>query len=96
MGRTSTVYLLHFTEKVAGWAGHYLGSTANLEARLEEHRRGSGARLMEVCKERGIGFTLARTWAGGRTLERKLKRRKGGPRLCPICWTIAAFLEDRK
>jgi predicted GIY-YIG superfamily endonuclease len=84
MGRTSTVYLLHL-DRPLSHARHYLGSTADLEARLEEHRRGTGARLMEVCKERGIGFTLARTWAGGRTLERQLKQQKGGPRLCPIC-----------
>ena len=40
---------------------------------------------MEVIKEVGIGFVLARTWRGSRTLERLIKRRKGGPRLCPIC-----------
>jgi predicted GIY-YIG superfamily endonuclease len=84
MGRTSTVYLLCFSRPLAH-AHHYLGSTADLESRLEEHRKGSGARLMEVCKEQGIGFQLARTWEGGQELERQLKKRKNGPRLCPIC-----------
>ena len=29
--------------------------------------------------------TLARTWEGGRTEERKLKRRHNSPKLCPLC-----------
>jgi predicted GIY-YIG superfamily endonuclease len=79
------VYLLHFDRKVSGHAGHYLGSTEDLAGRLAAHRAGRGARLMEVCKERGIGFVVARIWQGGRGLERQLKRRKEGPKLCPIC-----------
>jgi predicted GIY-YIG superfamily endonuclease len=89
MARTSTVYLLHFTERLAH-AGHYLGSAGDLQARLTAHRDGQGARLLAVCKERGIGFELARTWQGGRELERQLKRRHAGPRLCPICRQRAA------
>ncbi|HUX78059.1 MAG TPA: endonuclease [Anaerolineae bacterium] len=79
------VYLVHFERRVSGHAGHYLGYTEDLARRLSEHRAGRGARLTEVCKERGIGFTVARIWLGGRELERRLKRRKDGPRLCPIC-----------
>jgi hypothetical protein len=88
------VYLLHFEKPIPRGTsktgkpltcGHYLGSTDNLEERLEHHRTGNGARLMEVCKDRGIGFTLARTWEGGRHEERKLKARKEMPRLCPLC-----------
>jgi predicted GIY-YIG superfamily endonuclease len=79
-----TVYLLHLSEPLAH-ARHYCGWTSNLDARLEAHRKGTGARLMEVCAERGIGFQLARTWTGDRHLERKLKRRHESPRLCPIC-----------
>ncbi|MGH8644349.1 MAG: hypothetical protein ACREX4_07790, partial [Gammaproteobacteria bacterium] len=66
-------------------ARHYLGPTEDLGRRLEEHRAGRGARLMEVIKAQGIGFVLARTWRGSRTLERLIKHRKGTPRLCPIC-----------
>ena len=73
MAHTSTVYLLHFDRPLAH-ARHYLGSTANLDTRL-----------MEVVTALGIGFQLARTWAGGRPEERRLKRRKNSPRLCPIC-----------
>lgn len=86
-----TVYLIHFSEPIGdlsnprGQARHYLGWTSDLTARLEAHRSGNGARLMEVVAERGIGWTLARTWHGDRGLERRLKDRHNGPKLCPIC-----------
>ena len=80
----ATVYLIHFERKYKH-AGHYLGYTDNLEERLERHRAGNGARLMEVIKKAGIGWELARTWPGGRALERQLKRRHNSPQLCPIC-----------
>ena len=81
------VYLLHFDRPVNPTrpARHYLGSAKNLKTRLAEHRNGQGARLMAVTKERGIGWQLARTWDGDRKTERKLKRRKNAPRLCPVC-----------
>ena len=84
MPRTA-VYLLHFERRYAH-ARHYLGFAENREARLAQHRRGAGARLMQVIVQAGIGWRLVRTWKeGDRTLERRLKRRHNGPRLCPIC-----------
>jgi predicted GIY-YIG superfamily endonuclease len=80
-----TVYLLHFDQAVSGHARHYLGWASDLAARLEAHRAGRGARLMEVCKERGITWHLARTWEGTRARERAIKDRAEGPRLCPDC-----------
>jgi predicted GIY-YIG superfamily endonuclease len=80
-----TVYLLHFDQAVAGHARHYTGWASDLDARLEDHRQGRGARLMEVVRERGIGWHLARTWEGTRTRERAIKARSEGPRLCPDC-----------
>jgi hypothetical protein len=59
--------------------------TEDLPARLKDHSCGRGARLMEVITAAGIGFALARTWPGSRALERRLKRRGGHARLCPIC-----------
>jgi len=41
--------------------------------------------MLAVCVERGITWRCVRTWQGDRKLERKLKRRKEGPALCPIC-----------
>jgi len=86
-----TVYLIHFDEPIGdtdnprGQAQHYLGYADDLEARLERHRAGNGARLLEVCKERGITWRLVRTWSGDRKLERRLKNQKNSPKLCPIC-----------
>lgn len=82
------VYLLHFQRPISEnhTTQHYLGSTvAGLAARMQQHRNGNGVRLLEVARERGISFTVARVWIGGRELEKRLKRRKESPRLCPIC-----------
>ncbi|HEY3957967.1 MAG TPA: hypothetical protein VGM53_31775 [Streptosporangiaceae bacterium] len=79
-----TVYLLHF-ERPYRHARHYTGSTANLPARLRQHERGHGARLLAVIAAEGIGWTLARTWPGGRDRERQLKRQGGAARHCPLC-----------
>lgn len=78
--------MLHFDTPLQH-ARHYLGYARDgrLEERLEEHRAGRGARLMEVCRERDITWRLVRTWPGGRDVERKLKNRKNAPRLCPVC-----------
>jgi len=80
-----TVYLLHF-DRPYEHARHYTGWTGNgLEQRLAEHREGHGARLMEVVRDAGIDWQLARTWTGDRNRERALKRQGGAARHCPIC-----------
>ncbi|QLY33990.1 hypothetical protein [Nocardia huaxiensis] len=79
-----TVYLLHF-DRPYRHARHYTGWTADLDARLAEHRDGRGARLMAVIRNAGIGFQLARTWDGTRGRERQLKREGGASRRCPMC-----------
>jgi predicted GIY-YIG superfamily endonuclease len=82
-----TVYLLHFETRISDnhSCQHYIGSSDNLDERLEDHKAGRAARLTQVAVERGIDFVLARTWEGGRVEERKLKNRKNAPKLCPIC-----------
>jgi len=88
-------YLLHFVEPYKH-AKHYLGVAEDVSARLEQHRKGTGARLTQVVREAGISFVVARTWRGGRRLERKLKGWHSGVRLCPICQgkiTIEEVLE---
>ncbi|MBL1079485.1 hypothetical protein JK358_34275 [Nocardia sp. 2] len=82
--RHEQVYLLHFDQKYRH-AGHYIGTTRDLQARLQAHADGRGARLLQVLKEHGIGWHLARTWDGGRALERELKGFKNAARLCPDC-----------
>jgi predicted GIY-YIG superfamily endonuclease len=90
MKRASIVYLLHFLRPLAH-ARHYLGFSENLDKRLTDHLCGQGARLMEVCFERGIEWKLARTWQGNRELERRLKRRHGAADICPLCSGNAAL-----
>lgn len=84
----STVYILHFERPINPnhTTQHYLGTTTDLEKRLHQHQTGqSQARLPTVAHDLGIDMILARTWRGGRDLERRLKNRHEGPRLCPIC-----------
>lgn len=82
-----TVYLLHFDRRISEnhTCQHYLGSASNLNKRLALHKSGKGARLTQVANERGIEYSIVRTWEGDRTLERKLKKQKNAPRLCPVC-----------
>lgn len=89
-----TVYLLHFERPISPdhTCQHYIGYANNLEARIAHHRKGtSKARLLEVAKERGISFVVARTWEGGKELERELKNRKKAGELCPICRGEVAY-----
>lgn len=85
---TGTVYLLHFSERISDrhTTQHYIGWAESVEARLSDHRAGRGARLTEVANERGITYECVRIWSNkDRHFERKLKERKDGPRLCPLC-----------
>ena len=79
-----TIYLLHF-DRPYKHARHYLGWADDLERRLARHEAGNGARLLAVIGAAGISWTLARTWEGDRHEERRLKRRGGHARLCPLC-----------
>lgn len=82
------VYLLHFDKPISPdhTTQHYLGYTSKtLRDRIARHRDGNGARLIEVAMERGIDFVVAKTWQGNKLLERKLKKCKCSPRMCPIC-----------
>lgn len=85
MPRTRVVYLLHFKRPLCH-AKHYLGSTSNLEMRINAHNHGGGSRITQAAHDLGIEFELVRTWPkGGRRLERKLKNQHNGARLCPKC-----------
>lgn len=82
---TALVYLLHFDQPYPH-ARHYLGWIRDLEARLADHRAGSGARLLAVIKSAGIGFSLVRTWTpAGRKRERQITNQGGLSRSCPAC-----------
>jgi len=79
-----TIYLLHFARPYRH-AKHYLGFAVHLDARLAHHGKASGARLMQVVREAGIDWQVARTWTGGRDRERQLKNQGGKSRMCPLC-----------
>lgn len=87
MGEEGVIYLLHFDRPVAEGhtTQHYLGWARKVGARVAHHRKGTGARLTQVAVERGIGMEVVREWAGTRDDERRLKNRKEGPALCPVC-----------
>lgn len=87
--QSAYVYLIHFDTPYKH-AAHYLGSAANLEARLDAHRHGRGARLMEVVTQAHISWHISRIWQcdspeAARLLEAKYKRQHHDGRLCPEC-----------
>jgi predicted GIY-YIG superfamily endonuclease len=79
------VYLICF-ERPLQHAHHYIGWAKDLDRRLEHHRAGTGANLMRVVGEAGIGWSVARVWPGeGRDFERRLKNTHNVRRYCPVC-----------
>jgi hypothetical protein len=78
------VDLLHF-DRPYQHARHSLGSCQDLERRLTQHGNGHGARLLDVGRQAGIRWQLARTWCGGKQRERQLNNQGGASRLCPLC-----------
>jgi hypothetical protein len=95
------VYLIHLDRPLSPdhTCQHYLGWALAPYARLNCHRAGLGARMLQVAVERGIGFRIVRLWPGGRELERQLKAKKCAPLLCPVCaqmrhrWQLSFALE---
>lgn len=83
-GEEGLVYLLHLDPPYRH-ARHYTGWSERLPGRLEEHRTGRGARLLQVAIAAGGTFHLVRTWPGGPDRERAIKDRREAPSLCPIC-----------
>lgn len=84
-GPKGTVYLIHF-ETPLKHARHYVGWTTDLDARLADHRNGSGSALMAAVMEAGIDWRLAKVWEGvDRFFERKLHRLHSTGRYCPVC-----------
>ena len=83
------VYILHY-ETPIHHAHHYTGSTTHLYRRLLQHATGNGACLTKEFHRLGIPFTLGKLFQctnekSARSLEKKLKLRKNGPRYCEKC-----------
>jgi predicted GIY-YIG superfamily endonuclease len=85
-------YLIHLDQRLGsshpnGSAGHYVGTTVDRDRRLATHREGKGARILAAANERGITYSVVRTWPGGRDVERRIKAQRNAPRFCPRCTT---------
>jgi len=83
-GQLGIIYMLHFHQPYQH-AKHYVGWTEDLLHRLDRHANGTGARLVEVIWDAGIGFTLVRICEGTRSTERLIKNAGGAVRYCPAC-----------
>lgn len=88
--KTWKVYVLHFDTPYKH-AKHYTGIAIDVEARVKEHKNGTGARLTQVLKENNIGFTYSiikefNTFSEAHQYEKYLKIKIKKPkRFCPIC-----------
>jgi len=81
----SMVYLIHFNSKYKH-ALHYIGYTNNLTERIQKHKIGKGARLLQVINDHGITWEVVRIWKdANRKFELNLKKQKNAKRFCPIC-----------
>ena len=79
------VYLIHFDKKYKH-ALHYIGYSRNVKKRVESHKLGTGARLLQVLNENGIGYKVVYIWPDGtRQFEIELKKQHNSKRYCPIC-----------
>ena len=88
------VYIIHFLEKLFH-AQHYVGHinetetvkapTTAFKRRMKEHRSGNGARILDVCNEKGINYIIARIMPGNKREERRIKDTNNTKRYCPIC-----------
>jgi predicted GIY-YIG superfamily endonuclease len=82
------IYLIHFSEPLAH-ARHYIGfvdgDADQVQARLQEHRAGWGAKILAECNRRGIRYDVVATFPGDRSQERRLKRHKKTVCYCPVC-----------
>lgn len=80
-----TIYLVHF-DRPLGHAQHYLGWALDVAAREHLHRIGKGSAILRAANVAGITWRVVRMWEGvDRHFERRLKKRKRAPALCPEC-----------
>jgi hypothetical protein len=90
VGVVGEIYLLHFDRKYAH-AQHYLGWALDHKPRVENHRKGRGAKLTRAAADAGIGMRVARVWRNvTRFDERRLHRWNNNSDLCPVCRAAAS------
>lgn len=82
-------YLLHFEQPLKysqPWNGdsrHYIGTTSNLELRLQQHKFGSGL-VSKNAKLENVKFEVGNLWKGGEDLERMIHKSLGRT-YCKTC-----------
>ena len=82
-------YVIHF-EPPLRHAKNYLGSAANLRARVAADLAGTGAKMVAAALARGITCTVSRIWVTDTReeawqTEAGLKEQRNTPRFCPGC-----------
>ena len=83
------IYVLHIDPPLHH-ARHYVGWTkdGDVERRVHEHLTQTGShpsKLIGAALAAGRTVTLAGTLPGDRKEERRLKKRGGASRFCPMC-----------
>lgn len=104
------VYIIHISpfqeedkrtaagNKLGGRPYHYVGwvkTPARFEARMKEHRSGTGSRILAAANEAGLSLEVVRTFEGAtQNEEARIKYLwKNTPKLCPCC-TPGALQRD--
>jgi hypothetical protein len=88
------VYILHFSAPIGNaanaraLAGHYIGFTDDLDARLAKHRAGTGSKLVAAAVAKGITFEVFH-WPAPLATEKLIKRYKKTSAFCPACAAAA-------
>ena len=82
-------YVIHFDPPLRH-ARNYLGSAANLRARIAADLAGTGARMVAAVLAAGSACTVSRTWVTATheqawQTEAGLKEQRNTPRFCPGC-----------
>lgn len=91
MSVSGTVYLIHFEPGLHvtanRYARHYLGWTEGpVTDRVSTHLNGRGSPLIAAVVRAGQTPELVRTWPDqDRHFERRLKKQRNLPKLCPYC-----------
>jgi predicted GIY-YIG superfamily endonuclease len=85
-----TIYLVHFSAPTVAHRQHYLGWSADVTRRFAQHCAGHGARQTRKALAEGLRLTLAQTWRGTPSQERRIKdehrrARRSFAWLCPFC-----------
>ncbi|MCK5021210.1 MAG: hypothetical protein KAS32_29640 [Candidatus Peribacteraceae bacterium] len=80
-------YLIHFDGKVHH-AQHFIGWRENPDAAYIDHN----AKILVSCRKRGIDYRIVREWPlAPEEFADRLKERKNGRVLCPVCTPIRKY-----